>query len=65
MRDIIVADLPYRRGHAEEVDQQEDHSAGHGSRGAVPDHAALAGDLFVTHNDPHQIANADHEIARW
>ena len=64
MCDIIVADLPYRRGHAEEVDQQEDHSAGHGSSGAVSDHAALAGDLLVTQNDPHQVADADHEIAR-
>ena len=64
MRDIIVADLPYGRGHAEEVDQQEDHSAGYGSRGAVPDHAALAGDLFVAQNDTDQVANADHEIAR-
>lgn len=54
---------PYGGGHPEEVDQQEDHGTGHGSGGAVADHASLAGDFLVAHEDPDQVADADHKVA--
>lgn len=60
--EVAMAHEPYRRGHAEEVHEQEDHGTGHGSSGTVADHAALAGDLLMAKKDPDQVANADHKV---
>ena len=65
-------DPPEGASHAEEVDEEEDDGAGGGPRRLVPDDVVravrvphrVACDRFVAHDQPDDVADADHHVAR-